>query len=45
MKPLVKNAADPGQVKEAESKLKRHRERELNDVRAVLSTPEGRRFI
>lgn len=45
MKPVVKNAADKNQVKEAEGKVKRTRERELNDVRMVLSTLQGRRFV
>ena len=28
-----------------EDKAKRKRERELNDLRSILATPEGRRFI
>lgn len=44
-KPLVKNAADKAQVKAAEYKQKRGRERELDDVRSVLSSAEGRRFV
>lgn len=45
MKTFVKNAADEGQVKEAEGKVKRGRESELNDLRAILSQPQGRRFV
>lgn len=44
-KVLVKNAADEGQVKEAEQKLTHGRKRELQDLRAVLSLQEGRRLI
>lgn len=45
MQSLVKNAADAQQVKEAEGKEKRGRERELGDVAEVLSTVQGRRFM
>lgn len=41
----VKNAADPDQVNRAGSLDERRRERELNDLRFVLSTREGRRTI
>ncbi len=41
----MKNAADRSQVKQAEYKQKRSRENELDDVRHVLSTPNGRRFF
>jgi len=44
-KALVGNAADPEQVKEADSKAKRGRERELDDVHFILRHPEGRRFV
>lgn len=44
-KPYVKNAADPEQVREASGKANRGRDRELNDVRYLLSTMEGKRFI
>lgn len=43
--PLVKNAADESQVKAATVKEKLGRDRELNDWRAILATPEGRRVI
>lgn len=45
MKSLVKNAADPTQIKEAGLKEKFGRERELEDVRFLLNTKEGRRFL
>jgi hypothetical protein len=44
MKPLVKNAADEEQVREAKGKAKLGRDRELDDVREILSSPAGRRF-
>lgn len=44
-KALVKNCADPQQVREAEAKVKWNRETELVDIKFLLSTPQGRRFI
>jgi len=44
-KALVKNAADKEQVKAAGSKEKRRREKELSDIRELLRTPGGRRFM
>lgn len=44
-KPFVRNAADESQVKEAEKKVKRTREHELDDIRKVLDTPAGRRVL
>lgn len=41
---LVKNAADPEQVKQAAQKEKTGRARDLNDLRAVLAMREGRRY-
>lgn len=41
----VKNAADPDQVKDAAARDKRVRDRELNDLRGVLSSREGRRLM
>lgn len=41
----VKNAADPRQVARAKKVEKERREIELEDLRAVLATDEGRRFI
>lgn len=40
-----KNVADEAQVKEATRKDKDLREQQLLDVRAVVSMPEGRRFV
>lgn len=42
---MVRNAADAKQVKHAARKERDRRERELADVRAVLSLAEGRRFL
>lgn len=44
-KPLVENAADESQVKEAGGKVKRAREGELNDFRIIMETLSGRRFV
>ena len=38
-------ASDPAQVKEAAQKVKYGREQELNDVKAILATKEGLRFM
>lgn len=43
--PLVRNAADPDQVKNAKARVKRTREREIQDITWVLSTKMGRRFF
>lgn len=42
---LVGNAADPKQVSDARKKKKLLRDNELNDIRLVMSTGHGRRFI
>lgn len=42
---LVGNAADEEQVAEAQEKELRGRELELEDLRFVLGTPQGRRMI
>lgn len=42
---LVGNAADKSQVKSAKKKEVSKREMELNDLRAVLNTPQGRRVM
>lgn len=42
---LVRNAADPKQVKNAGRAEKKARELELDDLRALLATPQGRRFL
>jgi hypothetical protein len=39
------NAADEDQVKTRKRKDERLRERELNDLRVVMSSVEGRRFV
>ena len=44
-KAFVKNAADEQQVKDAEGKVKRGRDRELDDLNYVLQSVQGRRFI
>lgn len=44
-RPYVKNAGDPDQVRKATRREQRRREDELNDLRATLSTPEGRRVF
>jgi len=43
--PLVKNAADAEQVKEAGVKEKFGRKQELNDVYNILAIPSGRRWV
>lgn len=45
MKPSVRNAADPGQVKAASEKEKFGREQELADVSHLLGSVAGRRFL
>lgn len=42
---LVRNAADPEQVKRGGRKEKDARDRELHDLRAVLATEPGRRVL
>lgn len=39
------NVGEPEQVKELAKKQKTERERELDDLRAILATKQGRRFI
>ena len=41
----MRNAADENQVKKASEKDRFSREQELLDVKNILSTPHGRRFI
>lgn len=45
MKSLVKNAADPTQVKAADNRILNGRDRELSDLKFILSLPEGKRFV
>ena len=42
---LVKNAADPEQVRKAGKKVKTREENETLDLEAILNTPHGRRFV
>jgi len=44
-KALVKNAANEEQVKSAEGKQKRKRDYELDDIKYILASPQGRRFF
>lgn len=44
-KAYVKNASDPEQVREAEKKVKFDRKQELDDIKFLLSSIQGRRFI
>lgn len=43
--PLVKNAADTEQVKEAKFLEKRRKEKVLSDVFKIMDTVEGRRYM
>jgi hypothetical protein len=45
LKTLVKNAADEKQVKDAKFTVEERRRQELNDLRFVLSTRQGRRAL
>lgn len=45
MKPLVKNASNEDQINSAKTKVKLGRDRELDDLRFILSTDQGRRFV
>ena len=42
---LVGNAADESQVKNAENRILNGRMRELEDIRFLIATPQGRRFL
>jgi len=42
---MIKNAADENKVKTEDQMLAREREQELNDLRIILGTGEGRRFL
>lgn len=42
---LIKNAADPKQVDEAEKKEKWSRKQEIEDMQFMLSTMQGRRVL
>ena len=45
MRASVKNAADENQVRDAKEKDKLRNEKDANDLRWVLSMPQGRRFL
>ena len=45
MKSVVRNAADPKQVREGADKANRTSERDLDDVAVVMNTIQGRRFM
>lgn len=42
---MVKNAADSQQVNKAKRKIGNSRKDELKDIRAILKTHEGKRFV
>jgi len=44
-KPLVRNASDEGQIKDAKIKVQLSREQEVNDLKFILATEQGRRFL
>ncbi len=44
-KPLVKNAAEESQVRDAGQKVKLREDQEHNDLKFVLSNESGRRFM
>lgn len=44
-KPLVKNAANENEIKDAEIKVKLLEDQKENDLRYVLASDQGKRFI
>lgn len=44
-KPLVENASDAGQVREARKRVRTNRKQLTDDMAAVLGTPPGRRIV
>lgn len=44
-KPEIKNAADEKKIAETATKEERERELQLADLRFILGSPQGRRFI
>ena len=44
-KPLVKNAADESQVRQAEVNMKLLDEKNFNDLKFILDSDQGRRFM
>lgn len=45
MDPLVSNASSPKQVERAQSKQKDQARQQMDDIRTLLETAEGRRFL
>ena len=43
--PLMTNASDPKQVRKADVKKKDEERQELDDVKQLLNSPHGRRFV
>jgi hypothetical protein len=43
--PFVKNASDPQQVKAGKKKEKSRHWQDMQDIKAIAETPEGRRFF
>lgn len=44
-KPLVRNASDEEQVKDARIKVQLGRDQEINDLKFILAAEQGRRFL
>lgn len=44
-KPFVKNAADESQIKYAQAKEKIQADKQHNDIKFILATEQGRRFL
>lgn len=42
---LVQNAADPKQVRQAARRQQKDRDLEIDDIRTVMNTVQGRRFL
>jgi hypothetical protein len=45
MNSTIQNASNPKQVKRAEEAMELRRKRELDDIREVMATASGRRFM
>ena len=44
-KPYVGNASDEEQVKKADKKVRRREDIDVEDVKYIMATPQGRRFV
>ncbi len=44
-KPIVQNASDKKEVREGQHQVRRNEERDEDDLKMVMSTPEGRRWM